>query len=355
MRKWNKVNLVLLVLGLAIGLCACGNSGESASSSLPSSSVGVGEPNVSDFQGSDNAPQNEPDDTPQDLEPVIPEGLIIVDRDKNHPIAGQLMCSIYGLNPETGESRNISSFTYYDTRNIDGCTFEEMSFPLQCRWNFSSDYSKMALTKTFIDNQERHAGWIDTNGIFFDLTEELGLSSNGDFAVPTFYALQFLDGRFEFIQLTDDGNTIHYNAPLDDITLDAVQTTEPMRGLSLRSNEYPYNEYDVTSWIDDSHCIVNVEEYNNDIQSKILDIVTQTTSSYIPDNFQISWNGVISPDGSQIAFMAQPDGKLGQTDIYVIPVSGGDPVKISNHSLELCNAYYWDGSWGGTCTLIDWK
>ncbi len=62
MRKWSKVCIILLVLGLAISLCACGSDVGSASGSLPS----VGAPSVSDFQEVDNDQQSESDTSDDD-------------------------------------------------------------------------------------------------------------------------------------------------------------------------------------------------------------------------------------------------------------------------------------------------
>lgn len=277
-----------------------------------------------------------------------PEGLIIVERDKDTPTAGQLICTIHSLNPETGEERIISNFTYQDTRRIDGCSFAEWAFPLQCRWNFSSDYSKMILTKIFLNSasgQESHAGWIDTNGSFFDVAEALGLQAQDSSSDLTSYGVRFWNDLFEYLEIRSDIGYAYYCVPEDQLTFGAVR-----EGHAFGSG-YPYDEYDVTSWIDGTHCIVNV--YNrNVIQSLILDTETQTTSNYIPDSFYESWNGVISPDGTQIAFMARLEGG-GSADIYITPSGGGEPVKVTGHSFALRNAYYYNG-WGGTCTLIDW-
>lgn len=40
------------------------------------------------------------------------------------------------------------------------------------------------------------------------------------------------------------------------------------------------------------------------------------------------------------------------TDIYIVPVDGGNPVKVEGHPYDLRGKNYLTGK--GTCTLIDW-
>ena len=67
----------------------------------------------------------------------------------------------------------------------------------------------------------------------------------------------------------------------------------------------------------------------------------------------MNWNGVVSPDGTEIAFLSMVvdnfGNPTGSVDLYTIPVNGGDPVKIDNHPFEF-GRYR-----AGPCQLIDWR
>lgn len=94
-----------------------------------------------------------------------------------------------------------------------------------------------------------------------------------------------------------------------------------------------------------------------DIDSFIVDTAAQNVTEYIPGNSRNNWNGILSPDGTKIAFMSAPRGIYSpayfpETDIYIIPIEGGDPVKVTGHSFSLGREAYAEHT--KTCVLIDW-
>ena len=78
---------------------------------------------------------------------------------------------------------------------------------------------------------------------------------------------------------------------------------------------------------------------------------------YVPGTSRMSWNGVLSPDGSQVAFMSRPKNGT-EIDIYTMPLGGGDPVKVSTDGFSLSywkeceNGYDYDGQ---VTMLVGWR
>lgn len=91
----------------------------------------------------------------------------------------------------------------------------------------------------------------------------------------------------------------------------------------------------MTSWVDATHAIVNLQEEGN-YSSFIVDTAAQTEIAYIPGHSRDNWNGVLSPNGTQIAFMSEPKSGIDiQTDIYIVPAGGGNPAKVEGHPYAL--------------------
>lgn len=274
---------------------------------------------------------------------------------------GKPICTtVYCFNPEAGETDTISTFTHTESMDLGGYYYAPLtSYGFLStytynsgRYHFSEDFSKMAMKKVLSSNEEVHAGWIDASGNFFDVTEALGLQSKSDFDTPAkIYAAGFSDGYFSYYDASSD--TYHY-VPVDNVTPVAVQEGD-LASLSGIPTNSKFAPRDITSWIDETHCIINCSYTRNGVgqwmDSVIFDTENQTTTKYVPGDSRLSWNGVVSPDGTKIAFTSAPFayGAHNSNDIYVIPVGGGDPVKIDNHSFNLGYCL------SGPCQLIDWR
>lgn len=88
-----------------------------------------------------------------------------------------------------------------------------------------------------------------------------------------------------------------------------------------------------------------------------MDADSTEKTEIVPGSETESWNGVVSPDGTEVAFIAYPDGSP-RNNIYRMPISGGEPTPIPN---EL--SWTWVDSFykhkmpkeAGLYVLIDWK
>lgn len=283
--------------------------------------------------------------------------------------------AIYCLDPDTGEKTKISSFYYpkigpnypYATELLrDNNPFIEsqpswgFDSPEPARRYFSDDYSKMACIIWGRDEENAagksscHVGWIDTNSKFFDVTEALGLSSD---SYDSRDVLDGFSGKYFGYSRGYRGSDGTYYVPIDDVSPEKIQEG------NVHAVGRPYDEDDrlrghyfpdeVTSWLDDTHAIVNGHGDGYRLCSKIVDVDTRTDMEYIPEYSGDTWigetrNGVASPDGSKIAFMSD-------SGVYIIPVNGGDPVRVEVP--EILSAMHpsstpkdYEG-W----TLIDWQ
>lgn len=314
-----RLSACALALCMACVLCACGGG-----SDTPAPPVEPTPPPVQNVTPpAENSPSDvsEPDssyvEVPPEPEPEKLEGLIFVNQSTSstNPYISR---EVYCFNPETGTETLVSKFTFL-SRSANEDYYMDNSFILAPnQYMFSSDYSKMAITKYFANNGEAHAGWLDTNGVFFDVTEKLGQNSKSDFEDTVHYKADgFSDEWFCFANYDIDSNhPNHYHIAIDDIICTAIQ------------------EGDIIP--------------SNDQSGNLLEIV--------PGNSRDNWNGVVSPDGTSIAFMSTPKGVSSPiTDIYIIPTDGGDPTKVTGYSIKM-STYLGGMNSSGTegYLLIDW-
>lgn len=283
-----------------------------------------------------------------------PSGLIILNDTKD---AGAI--KIVSVQPESGEQQEIASFFVAGMGlNREGYFYQWLSEPIvlsdSMKQKFSYDYTKLAATKTFTNDMESHAGWIENDGTFFDVTEKLGLQSKSDFDDPVHYkAIGFTeDGYFMFCDSDHD-----YYVPLDNLSSGSIEEG------SLFSYEDALDDFFhdnlgyasplLTDWVND-HVFVYQNEKHTDylgassVHSRIGDLETGETTEYIPGS-KYTWDGVVSPDGKTIAFMSNASG---DTAIYTIPVAGGEPVELHT-DMGLSNPSYFNEEF--YTTLIDWR
>lgn len=245
--------------------------------------------------------------------------------------------AVYCIDSDTGAETEIATFyvpdSGYTQMHVKDRPDWWFSPPEPQRKYFSDDYSKMAC-KIFSRKgceynngdaygvmTDNHVGWIDTKSNFFDVTAALTL---GDSSLHDLIRDQ--NGfSGEFFGCTERTDTVivetKYYVPVNDVSSDNLQEGD------VQKIGHPNGiRGEVTSWIDDTHAIVNSSKsvvINNMSYSypcsKIAD--TETSSEYIPEGFGDTWNGVASPDGSQIAFMST-------SGVYIIPTNGGEPIKV---------------------------
>lgn len=219
---------------------------------------------------------------------------------------------------------------------------------------FSNDYKKMAVTARSQENGETHAGWIDTDGNFFDVTDSLGLHAGGDFSIkPDCSAGGFYENYFVY-NISEENGPHTFCVPINNIVPEAIEDRDPFPFFTSFTSGWE-GKCNATDWVNDSIFIINKGR-----NSVLYDMESEEITEYIPESSRTNWNGVLSPDGTQIAFMSEPSG-TSNTDIYTVPLSGGEPSKVPT-TLPL--SFKVDEDWvlsvsqpnyPNCLMLIDWK
>lgn len=373
---------LLLAASMAFSLCACGSSSDVSMASdnplAPSDSSGTtsstddmaatDEPNESsspsDTENSANAetPGTIGDSsagpaTPDPEPATTPSGLILMtttDSNLRDP-------KIYSVDIETGESELIAEWDFRPRQGDAIYYFPGAGFSCGHSEWFASDYSKIAVSMTDSQSGQSCAGWIDVNGGFFNVSEALGQLNRGDFDDPVAYlAVGFTDdGFFVYKQVSGSGvngkSSYHY-VPMDDVNPAEIRDEIPFPGYDedgLNLSKGVFSKVTVSDYIGGSRYLINT----SDGVSQIFDTATGEKTNYVPGTSRFSWHGVLSPDGSQVAFMSQPKSGI-EKDIYIMPLEGGDPVKVPTDNFQLSSQHGCETGhdYGSQITmLVDWR
>lgn len=315
----------------------------------------------------------EPISEPENLVEVNePEGITgIIAMTSN--IGTSFSFNIFSTNPETGERTTLVNLAFPSEGADEGRAViymppvNEVNSSNVAEW-VSQDFSKIAATKTYTDDTDSHAGWFDVDGVFFDVTEALGLQPQSDFADPVHYtAIGFTeDNCFAYYSTTDNVyERTYYIVPLDNLTPEAIQEGNPLsdaKPMMRDSTDYDY----FTDWLDDTHYLADhcLNSCWHKTQSVIIDAASGSAEDYIPGDSRYNWNGVVSPDAAQIAFFSVPKQGNSSPQLYVMNLTDGEPVAVdvevefSSKAQERCPSFvlYPSPGLGGTCTvLLDWR
>lgn len=242
--------------------------------------------------------------------------------------------TIFTINPETGASRRLNQFTYNNLQESDTDYIQppwRLGVALFGNWsdNFSSDYTKVVATKTFVGSGEKHAGWLDANGNFFDVTVALGEQAKNDFDEPAmYYGVGFQNDIFIYVS---SDYKAYYGVAMDNITPGAsweIDTTDKLLALDYSTWSW-LDDYRPTCWIDDDRVLVEkIQNGQGDKRCRIATVSAQTLDAYLPgDDTHSNWSAVASPNGDSVAFFSQ---RLGGEDInmYIASISGDNPMKL---------------------------
>lgn len=289
-------------------------------------------------------------------------GLIIANISLGLTTADCSTCEILSFNPINGEIRTVSNFQIQGNSECD-YMFAVPNGYFSGSYHFNESYTKMAVNKTIIANFETHAGWVTNDGAFFDVTEAVGMASQGGFVDAVKHqSLGFTDnGLFVFCDNSNQQNPRCYSVPIDDVSQDTV-TEGFVAPYSAHIIDYVdcISLYDVVSdWIDATHCIMTLRN-GNPTTSVIFDTETGSKTEYIPGNSRKNWHGRLSPDGTQVAFVSTLLTGMESPDIFIISVNGGEPERVVSHSFVITDTnvdfdLYSLSSGKNCCTLIDWR
>lgn len=186
------------------------------------------------------------------------------------------------------------------------------------------------------DNNERHAGWVDYNGEFFDVTTSINAVQESSFSNPNPIIQSFLGfqgDQFAFYEESSQNDRRHYYVPTNDVSNGTVREVD--------INDWYFNEAFVsaardefypTTWVDENTCIADIYDNVGCPQSVCVDIETGEMTHYLPDSERYNWSGVLSPDGITVAFLSVPQRADGVVELYTVPLSGGEPAKVMYES-----------------------
>lgn len=387
-----KLLATLLAASVAFSLCACGNQGESGVSqpdvnppTSESTTNNAPENPTPDNQQTEDNPTTDEESTPdvtqdvsggetidtpapEDSETGRPEGLILM---TVSPLdVYRKAITITALNPDTGDSRTVSEFWFgriaengavteeYYTPEGDALTPGKGYYATRREW-FNEDYSLMAVTRYDCSSGESCAGWLDANGNFFNVTDTLGMSAKSDFDTSARQTATGFseDGYFSYMSLAGEGVNSYreyYHIPVDSPNRGSVQAGIALPGVGedfVNHNSARFSDWDSQT----NRFLCNT---SGGVSRLCVDVADSGTS-YIPGDSRLSWNGVFSPDGGSVAFMSKPKSG-GDVNIYVMPLDGGEPVKINTGNLQLatqdeCNKGYYANIDSPCVMLIGWQ
>lgn len=273
------------------------------------------------------------------------EGIIILQADcKSNSFAPTFVVS--AVDPQTGDYHTVSSFVFKHVARAQEKEFlvepaYELSRYSNYRDLFNEDFTLMAATKTFLGNEETHAGWVDQTGEFFDLTVALNEQAQSDFdTAKHFEAVGFTqDGGFAYADLEDPHNPIYYMVSLDNITPGASYQAEAGNSyiMNFRDGAWKWTRgYYQTCWVSDDQFLA-VNRSDEAMLCACMTISSQSIVEIVPTGSQTSWSPVLGPDGSSVAFCSAPVKGTENPTIYLTDISGnGTPIAVETSYSPLC-------------------
>ncbi len=270
------------------------------------------------------------------------EGIIMLQADWGSDVVPTFTVS--AINPDTGEYHTVSSFMFEVAAPIradDYTVIPERGYTLDANYAslFNGDYTCMVATKTFLGNEEQHAGWVDQSGNFFDVTEALGEGRQSDFDDAVhFIAVGFTDDNY-FVY-TKPPYDIYYFVPLDNLVPEAIlQVGNEDKRIMRNQEAWGWLKWNrPTCWLDNNTFLV---DDTLEGQCGIASISEQSIRSYIPGESRTNWSGVVSPDGTQIAFLSASQKGTDEPAIFFTNISEETaPTKLETAYIPHCTRAY---------------
>lgn len=272
------------------------------------------------------------------------DGVIVLQADyKTNSFAPTFVVS--AIDPQTGDYHTISSFTFEHVARAQETEFliepaYELARCFNYRDMFNDDFTLMAATKTFLGNEEKHAGWMNQSGEFFDIAEALGEGRQSDFDAAKHYkAIGFTpDGNFAYADVEDPRHPVYYMVPLDDVTPGASRQVEG-------SEPYIMDDYsDAWVWARGHYqtCWIDSDQFlavTYDSQAMICEILTvssQSATEIVPIGSQTSWSPVLGPDSTSVVFMSAPQKGTENPGIYFTDINGATPTRLETSYNSFC-------------------
>lgn len=329
-----KRGLLVVFMLTCLGLIGCNNNDgshidtavddEHAEEILLSENEDV-DPDEGDYTGEEE--DEETTVNPEEIEGIV--AMVIRNTTQSCAI------EIINIDPNTGDQRLISDF--YLERSSDN---DELYKWADTRYNmrgwFSDDFTKMAINKYYSGASssyanEDHAGWIDTDGYFTDVTGAcIAKESDGffDTSLTQHGAIGFNDDQFMFFD-TSTGD-VYYSTVVDPPEITMGQSSN--EGIMNLLNQLTYRRR-LTHQISLNACIVDYFETSNSPTSYIIDPATGETTYYIPEADRNNWSGILSPDGDTVAFLSTSKAQR-TVQLYTMSMSERNPTAVTLKSSD---------------------
>lgn len=264
------------------------------------------------------------------------------------------------INPDTGEVQHLRTFSSEDTLS---CSLAQNGLgrnAVLARMHFNSDFTQLTATLTLEDGSV-HVGWIDESGKFTDVSAKVTVDA-GDFGALTKHSNPcFGPGGYFYFRDSTNSNVQDKRVPLNNLTASAVETVvedakifgnPPLHILPDgtvgeaenfwwyyydKNMEYPAYRGDFSDWISPSECVGTddgmIYKYTLSGDDDNLDSWYSDKTELVPNiKGRINGNPAVSPDGTKVAFLSElNDGTDRRPYLYIVPVAGGNPVKVSTN------------------------
>lgn len=319
-----------VLIGLVIGMSGCGSDGDTyvdpdTQYEVEDDFDSTDEEDIDDDAGfEDEVESGEDEEGTVDPEEI--EGIVAM---MTHNTTQSCTIEIINIDPNTGDQRLISDF--YLERSSDN---DEIYKWADTRYNmrgwFSDDFTKMAINKYYSGasssyGNEDHAGWIDTDGYFTDVTGACMVKEDDGFfdtSLTQHGAIGFNDGQFMFFD-TSTGD-VYCSTVVDPPEITMGQPSND--GIMNLLNQLTYRRR-LTYQISPNACIVDYFETSNSPTSYIIDPATGETTYYIPEADRNNWSGILSPDGDTVAFLSTSKAQ-GTVQLYTMSMSERNPTAV---------------------------
>ncbi len=275
--------------------------------------------------------------------------------------------TIVAINLENGDFHEVANFWFdsvFERTNPEYTIVPALQFSRYANLydQFSSDYTKAAATKTFASNGEVHAGWIDSTGSFYDVTEALGEQSQSEFDdLVSYHAVGFQGDTFIYVHSEGYQENQYYGVSLDNITPGSsweINAADPMVFDSYAEWSWVGN-CRRTCWIDENRFII--DDTNNG--SRIATISEQSLATFLPaTDSRHSWSAVADTSGTNVAFLSVSKSSTnGDVGIYTMPLDGSaDPMRLETDFIPVFSLGGGNkvirqfGTGGVCCYILEW-
>ncbi|MBR4204978.1 MAG: hypothetical protein IKQ92_05820 [Clostridia bacterium] len=346
---------------------------------------------LSGCAGADNDGRNTNEGSGPNSKPfAFPEkisGLVAVQKTQVRSDTLSETIDVICIDPDSGESRTVRSFTtvLYSLLRGTISSFEDEGGIVD-RHIFNEDYTLLAAH--YADGKAWYAGWIDQYGNFTNVSEMCLGSIGSSSEFTEFEATGFDDFGYYYFCSKGSSGRKDYRVPVDNISpktlenLDSILEDSPFSStlttidclLEFGAADVYAGYGNTTDWIDSEHCLCHLKESDDYIVVKAEGIPPEKADSdiyrygpppkkrehLIPDEYIDAylphWGGVLSPDGTTVAFLSRPESET-KTSLYTVPLAGGEPVRVDTDVVLADVPYTWRDEPGPAVTafLIEWK